>query len=99
MSAEGLSLIAGAVLSLLFSYVPGLNTWFDGVAAEYKRLLMAGLSLLAAGAVYGLACAGLGAQFGLVVTCDQTGAISLVSAWVLTLIANQGVYAVTPRRK
>ncbi len=98
MTAETLSLLAGAVLSLAFSYIPKLNTWFDGIAAEYKRLTMAGLTLLVAAAAYGLACAGLGEQFGIAVVCDQSGAIALIQAWVMALVANQAAYSVTPRR-
>ncbi len=98
MTADTLSLLAGSVLSLLFSYVPKLNTWFDGILPEYKRLTMAGLTLLIAGAAYGLACAGLGEQFGIAVVCDQAGAIALIRAWVLALVANQAAYSVTPRR-
>lgn len=99
MTAEQLSLLAGAVISLLFSYVPGVNTWYDGIASEYKRLIMAGLMLIVAAAAYGLACAGLGAQFGIAITCDQGGLVGLLQAWVLALVANQGVYSATPRRK
>ena len=42
MDDTQLSLFAGALLSLAFSYVPGLNTWFDGQEPTTKRLIMAG---------------------------------------------------------
>lgn len=99
MTAETLSLLAGAVLSLLFSYVPGLNSWFDTIKPEFKRLTMAGLTFVVAAAAYGLSCAGLGEQLKIAVVCDQAGAIALVQAWVLALVANQATYGVTPRRK
>ena len=98
MTAEQLTLLAGAVLSLAFSYVPGLNVRFDALTAEYKRLIMAGLTLLVAATVYGLACAGLGEQLGIIVPCTQAGLIGLVQAWVLTIVGNQAAYSLTPRR-
>lgn len=98
MSIDTLTMIAGAALSLAFSYIPGLNSKFDGLAPEYKRLIMAGLMLAIAAAAYGLACAGLGEQLGIPVACDQAGAIGLLRAWLLAVIANQAAYAVTPRR-
>ena len=99
MTAETLTLFAGAILSLAFSYIPGLNTKFDALVPEYKRLIMAGLTLLVGAAVYGLACAGLAGQFSIPVTCDQAGLIGLLQAWVLTIIGNQAAYSLTPRRK
>ena len=68
MSAELLSTIAGAILSLLFSYVPGLSGWYqklgengDGVdGGTARRLFMLGLLVLTAAGAYGLACSGWG---------------------------------------
>ena len=45
MTAEELASIAGIVLSLLFSYIPGLKDAYDGLDGDYKRLVM-GLSLV-----------------------------------------------------
>ena len=47
MSPETLTLIAGAALSLLFAYFPGLNTWFAAKSSDVKRLIMAGVRLVA----------------------------------------------------
>ena len=98
MTAETLTLFAGAILSLLFSYIPKLNTWFDGLLPEYKRLIMAGLTLVVGAASYGLACAGYAEYFKIGVTCDQAGLIGLLQGWVLAIIGNQAAYALTPRR-
>lgn len=97
MTAGELSLIAGALLSLIFSYVPGLNSAFAGLATEIKRLIMLGLLVLVAGAVYGLACLGYAEGFGILVVCDQAGALALVQALVLAIIANQSVFSITPK--
>lgn len=96
MTAEILAVIAGVVLSLLFSYVPGLNAWFAALESTYKRLIMLGLLLVSAGAVYGLACLGWGASFGIALTCDQAGAIELLKAFGLAAIANQAAYGLSP---
>jgi len=97
MSAESLSLIAGTVLSLAFSYLPGISEWYASLEATHKRLVMLGLLVLATGAVFGLACAGWGAELGLDLACDYHGLLGLVQQLVLAIIANQGVYALSPR--
>lgn len=98
MSTDTLSLFAGSVLSLLFSYVPGLNSKFEQLDSTYKRLAMAGLLLVVALAVVGIACAGFAADLGLAVTCDKAGAIGVLRSFVLALVANQSTYAISPRR-
>jgi len=96
MTADGLALYAGVVLSMLFSYVPGLNTWFAALESIYKRLIMLGLLLLTAGAVYGIACLGWGGDLGVALTCDKQGLVELVRAFVLAMIANQAAYQISP---
>ena len=97
MSAESLSLIAGSALSLIFSYVPGLNAKFAGLSAEVKRLIMLGLLILVAAGVYGLGCSGFGAEFGVAITCDREGLVGLIGSLVVAIIANQSVYAISPK--
>jgi len=97
MSADSLSLIAGTALTLIFSYVPGLNTKFAEKPAEIKRLIMLGLLVVVAAAVYGVSCLGYGEGFGITVVCDQQGAVALAQALVIAIIANQSVYAVSPK--
>lgn len=97
MSAEFLTMIAGVVLSLLFSYVPGLNTWFAALDSLYKRLIMLALLLLSAAGLFGLACAGVLQELaGVQVTCDRSGLVGLIQAFVMAVIANQSTYAITP---
>jgi len=96
MSAENLSLIAGTLLSLVFSYVPGAKGWFTQFDPQVKRLIMLGLIIISAGVVYSLACLGWGTEFGINLQCSQSGLFALVEQVVLTIIANQGVYAISP---
>ncbi len=99
MTSDTILLIAGAVLSLVFSYVPGLNVKFAALKPEYKRGIMAGLCLLVAAAVFGIACAGYGGNFNIEVTCDQIGLIGLIQSFIVAVIANQGAYALSPQTK
>jgi len=97
LTAEQLSAIAGVVLSLAFSYIPGVRDWFDGLMPTIKRLIMAGLLLAVALGAFGLGCAGVLGQLGGQVGCDQAGAIDLVTAFLAALVANQAAYAISPQ--
>jgi hypothetical protein len=106
MTTETLTLLAGSLLSLGFSYIPGLAGWYnrlgegdeagsDGGTA--KRLLMLALLAVVAAGAFGLACSGWGTGLGLALTCSQSGAAGLVRALALAIIANQSIYAISPR--
>ena len=94
MTADLLSLVVGAALSLLFSYVPGFKTWFAQKATEQKRLIMAGLLFLLSAAIFAASCANL-ALPGVAITCDVDGAWGLVQVYILALVANQGTFVLT----
>lgn len=97
MSAESLVLIAGALLSLAFSYIPGLAPKFDALDPTVKRLIMLGLLVVVAGVSYGLSCLGWGAAWGINIPCDQAGLQALISQLVIAIIANQSVYSISPK--
>ena len=93
MTVETLVMAAGVVLSLAFSYIPGLQGWFDQLAGNYKRLVMVGALLIVAAGAFGFACMGrLDA-----VTCDGEGAWQLVELFIMAAIANQGTYSLTKK--
>lgn len=104
MNSETLTLLAGALLSLGFSYIPGLSDWYarlgdapnDG--GTRKRLLMLALLAITASAAFGLGCAGWAGSFGLDLACNQSGAAGLLRALVLAVVANQAAFAISPRR-
>jgi len=96
MTVETLSSITGIVLSLAFSYVPGLKGWYEGLGGEWKRLVMAGLLLAVACGIYGLSCLAL---FDVKVTCDTAGALKLVELFILALVSNQAAYLISPKFK
>lgn len=92
MDAKLLTMIAGVILSLAFSYIPKLKTWFENQSPNTKRLVMLGAIALAAGGAFGLAC--LGRFDGL--ACTQAGAWDIVELLFLAAIANQTAYKLTP---
>jgi len=93
MTAEKLAILAGVVLSLLFSYVPGFANWFEPLDGNKKRLIMLALLLTTAGGAFGLSCAGLLNWL----TCDQMGAWALVQVFIAAAIANQATFALSPK--
>ena len=98
MSAENLSLVAGTVLSLAFSYIPGVRTWFMGFEPIIKRLIMLALLAVITGVVYGLSCLGWGSEWGITLSCDQTGLLGFVKQFVIAVIANQSIYTISPQK-
>jgi hypothetical protein len=92
MSAEGLSAIAGVLLSLCFSYIPGVKDWFGELSKQYKQSLMGVLLIVVAGASFGVACTGV---YDVGVACTQAGAIGLVETLIAALVANQSTYLIT----
>ena len=97
ITAEILAGIAGAVLSLCFSYIPGLSKKWDGLQAEVKRLVMLALLIVVACVAYALACAGWAADVGLPVVCDRQGGVALVMALLSAIMANQSTYQISKR--
>jgi hypothetical protein len=93
ISAEDISMAAGVLLSLGFSYVPGLREKFDRLSPTQKRLLMLALLVLVSGSVFGLSCL----NTPLYGTCDQDSAWTLLRALILAVIANQSTYALSPK--
>ena len=94
LTSELLVSLAGIVLSLLFSYIPGLRVWFAALTSEKKQLIMLGLLVLVTGGVFGLGCAGI-LDIGL--ACDKGGVIAIVKLLVAGIIANQATYLISPQ--
>ncbi len=94
LSPETLILIAGALLSLLFAYAPGVKPWFEKQPPIRKRLVMLGLLALAALGVFAYACAGRTA----LVACDAKGGWTLLEFFILAVVANQSAFLITPKR-
>jgi len=93
MTAEQIAAVAAVILSLLMSYVPGLNAWYGNLDSTVKRLIMAFLLLVVTGGALGLSCAGLDKGF----ECSQAGLWQAVQVFIAALVANQAAYMLTPR--
>jgi hypothetical protein len=93
MSAEQLAAIAGVILSLVFSYIPGLSDLFAKLDPTKKRLVMGLMLLIVAGAAFGLSCGNVITA----ITCDKQGALGLINVLIMALVANQSVYQITKK--
>lgn len=96
MTADLLSGIVGVIFSLLLSYVPPFKGWWDKLSGDYKRVVTVVIAALASLVMYGMACLGWAEAVGLSVTCNQEGALGLISAFLLYLVSNQAAYALSP---
>ncbi len=94
MDNVALSSIAGVILSLAFSYIPGLRPWYEAQSSETKRLIMAALLLVVAAGTYVLSCTGTGIIDS--IACDNNGIMELVNAFIAALVANQATYLISP---
>jgi len=109
MTATVLSAVAGVILSLLFSYWPGLRDRFKSLGDQedgandgtQKRLVMLGLLLVTTLFALGLSCTSFGvdllARLNLTLTCDRVGIIDSIVAYGAAAIANQSAYQISPR--
>jgi hypothetical protein len=95
INVETISLVAGILLSLFASYFPGFKTWFGGLEPTYKRLVMLGALLVVSSSVFGISCTGLEP----LVTCDVPGVWIMVKIFVMTLVANQAAFLISPKGK
>jgi hypothetical protein len=99
VSPETLAAAAGALLSLLFSFAPGLKERYEALPSDLKRLVMLAALVVCALASFGLAC-GL-PESAYAAQCSQAGALEMARAVLGALmsaaVANQATYALTPR--
>ncbi len=95
ITAEELSTMAGILLSLGFSYIPGVRERFDALQPTHKRLVMLGLLLACALGVFGLSCLDTGLPP--LAACTREGAWQLGRIFVAALIANQAAFALSPQ--
>lgn len=94
MSAEQLSsallAIVGALLSVVFQYVPAVKRWYEGL--ENKGLVMLGLVVAVAGVYFALACSPFAASLDIPLECSQSGVFDLLKAVFLIASGNQLAY-------
>jgi hypothetical protein len=98
MTATQLTTISAIVLSLVFSYFPGINAAWDTQNGIQKRLWMLLCLVIVTGASFGLACVPMFANL-VNIQCTQTGAVALFTAFVQAMIANQATFLISPQPK
>lgn len=87
--------IAGTIVSLIFKYVPGANTWFEKLLPEHKQLFMLGMLVVVVAGGFALSCAGWESFYA----CDQLGAKEAIYALVGAIIGNQSTYKMLSYQK
>ncbi len=97
IQAEELSALAGMLLSLGFSYLPGLSSRFARLSPTQKRLVMLGLLFACTLGIFGLSCLRPELTPGL--SCREGDAWDLLRVFVMALVANQAAFGVTPKRE
>jgi len=97
MNEETLSLIAGSILSLLIEYFPGFKLWHERLLPEQKRLLMLGMIILVAVAIYFAYCHFSVSIPNLEVSCDSSGIVDLVRIIIWIAISNQTTHKLIKR--
>lgn len=99
MTDSIVSLWAGILLSLIFSYVPGVKERFDARSATEKRLIMLAALLVVSIGLFAAACGKVLGNVPIIqtISCDQNGLVTVATYFVLALIANQAAYLVTPK--
>jgi hypothetical protein len=95
VTAEGLGAVAGIVLTLAFSYIPGLNAWFAKLNKEQQQLGMLLALVVAALLIGGAGCLGWTSS----VVCNADGLRDVGEALLFAIIANQSVYRISPQTK
>ena len=94
MTEQSIASIAGIIVSLVFSYVPGLKEKYAALSATYKALIMLASLLLACGVLFGASCLG----YNDALTCNVAGAKTLLPLFIAAAIANQTTYLLTPSK-
>jgi hypothetical protein len=90
LSPDYLAALAGILLSLVFSYTPGLKDKYDALPPTTKRLIMLAALLVAAVGVLAYQCRADGA-------CYAAGWETALTAFIAAAVANQATFALSPK--
>lgn len=90
--SENLLYLAGALLAIAMDWVPVLRDRYDQLTPGQKRFWMAVFLVVAAITIFSAECAGLTTN-GL--TCDTSGAMSLVVPLLVAVAINQGIHQIS----
>lgn len=85
---------AGAVISLVFEYFPGLRDEFDQLSDDMQRIVMIGIVFLSVAIAFAMSCLAVIAAFA----CTSAGALDALWIFILAVIANQGAFLIAPKK-
>ena len=88
--------MAGTLLSLGFSFIPGLRQAYDALSDQMKALVMLVLNIVVIVGAFGLSCWGPYSYF----ECTAVGAwvaVELAALVAVSLVANQAAFHNTRR--
>ena len=86
-----ITMVVGAVLSLLFNYFPTLNVWYAALKTEAKSGIMIGLLAVASVVIYLLSL------YGIIEVEGPITWIMVLRTFVLAMVANQSAYIISPQ--
>ena len=91
-SADVLTSVAAALLSLAMSYIPGLKDWYAPLTDANKKIIMLVLVLVATIGSLAYAC---GSADGELTACFAKNWLDYLRVFLLAVGVNQGVYRIT----
>lgn len=94
LNSDMLAGLAGVLISLGCSYLPGVSARWDALDGVWKRLTMAIMLIVVSIVIVVLSCAGVLQG----VECSQNGAWAVLSALFSALTANQSAYALAGKK-
>ena len=80
---NSIALLTGSILSLAFSFLPGLKTWYNGFDPKKKQIIMIAVLAIVSVLVGALNCANVAVDFLPVFGCDAAGIGKLVEVFIL----------------
>jgi hypothetical protein len=86
-----ISMVVGAVISLLFNYFPALNVWYAALKTEVKSGIMIGLLAVASVAIYLLSL------YGIIEISQPVDWVLVLRTFILAVVANQSAYVIAPQ--
>lgn len=95
LGEEVLIALAGVVLSIIFTYMPGLRVTFGGLESETKQLIQLILIACIAAIMFGFTCSAFFMVPG--VECTKQGLITLIIYIFLAAGGNQLAYKLSPQ--
>lgn len=86
-----ITMVVGALLSMLFNYFPALNVWYAALKKEVKSGIMIGLLAVASVVIYLLSL------YGIIEVAEPVTWVLVLRTFVLALVANQSAYIISPQ--